>query len=47
MAPYSHFTIMAWSLFTLAVCAVVTVLKSFGFWRWVGNKTLDWVARVR
>jgi hypothetical protein len=46
MAPFNYFGVMAWSLFTLAACAVVTVLKSFGFWRWLQGKALDWTGRV-
>jgi hypothetical protein len=36
------FAVMGVSLATLAVCAVVTVLRLVGFWRWAAEYARGW-----
>jgi tellurite resistance protein len=31
----SDFTVMAWALVVIAVCAVVALADDFGFWAWL------------
>jgi hypothetical protein len=47
MTAWTAFDQIATSLSVIAGCAVVTVLKQFGFWRWLGRTVLDWTAKVR
>ena len=44
--PFNHFAAMAAALWVIALCALVTTLRAFGFWRWLGRKALDWAGRV-
>ena len=52
--PFNAFNSMAFALWVLALCALVTVLKQFGFWRWAADNLtapyqwfLTWLARIR
>lgn len=47
MGPWNYFGQMTAALWILAGCALVTVLKQFGFWRWLEGKIVDWAGRVR
>ena len=39
--PFNHFAAMAGALWVIALCALVTVLRAFGFWRWLKYRWLD------